>query len=144
MVDKAILAGKLAAIRDAGERIRDVLPESADEFLRDRTCREVVTLNLFLALQQAIAVATHWIADAGWEIPASHGATFVSLAERGVIDADLAERLRAAAGLRNLIAHQYGAIDFRRIFDIAQRDVDDLIGFCALVATAAETPDLDF
>ena len=37
MVDSALLASKLSAIRDAVERIRVVLPESADVFLNDRT-----------------------------------------------------------------------------------------------------------
>lgn len=131
------------AIRDAVDRIGDVLPARVDEFLGDRTCREVVTLNLFLALQEAIAIATHWIADAGWEVPVSHGAAFTALAERGVIDADLAERLRSAAGLRNLIAHQYGIIDFRRIFSAAAADRRDLLAFCAQIATAAEGPELE-
>jgi uncharacterized protein YutE (UPF0331/DUF86 family) len=41
----------------------------------------------------------------------------------------LAQRLRTAAGLRNLIAHQYAAIDVRRLFVIASADVDDLVRF---------------
>jgi uncharacterized protein YutE (UPF0331/DUF86 family) len=144
VVDKTILARKLVAIRDAVDRIDDVLPDDAAAFVSDRTCREVVTLNLFLALQESIAIATHWIADAGWDVPASHGAAFTTLAERGVIDADLAERLRAAAGLRNLIAHQYGVLDFHRLFGVAQNDTDDLLAFCAQIAAATEKPELEF
>jgi len=49
-------------------------------------------------------------------------------------EASLASRLRAAAGLRNLIAHQYGVIDFRRLFAIAGHDVDDLVAFCQALA----------
>ena len=102
VVDKVILATKVAAIRDATQRIRTVLPPTADAFLADRTSREVVTLNLFLALQESIALATHWLADEGWDVPQTHGQAFSALAERGVIDAELATRLRAAAGLRTL------------------------------------------
>ncbi len=138
MVDKAVLANKLAAIRDAVARIREVLPASAERFRSDRTAREVVTLNLFLALQESIALATHWLADEGWGVPQSYGEAFTVLADRHVLDRDLAVRLRAAAGLRNLIAHQYGVLDFDRIFALASSDLDDLLSFCQQLAQRVE------
>jgi len=137
VVDKTVLAGKLAAIRDAVDRIRAVLPASPESFVADRTAREVVTLNLFLALQESIALATHWLADEGRDVPRTHGEVFAALADRSVIDRELAGRLKAAAGLRNLIAHQYGVIDFRRIFEIARTDVQDLLAFCQQLAVRA-------
>ncbi|HJR71301.1 MAG TPA: DUF86 domain-containing protein, partial [Gammaproteobacteria bacterium] len=126
MVDEAVLAKKLAAIRDAVARIRDVLPGSADAFRENRTAREVVIFNLFIALQEAIALATHWLADEGWDVPQSYGDAFAALADRQILERELAHRLRAASGLRNLIAHQYGAVDAGRIFDLASHDVEDL------------------
>jgi uncharacterized protein YutE (UPF0331/DUF86 family) len=98
VVDETVSAAKIAAIRDAVTRIHEVLPASADAFAGDRTAREIVTLNLFVALQESIALATHWLADEGWSVPQTHGETFTSLAEHGVIDHDLAARFRAAAG----------------------------------------------
>jgi uncharacterized protein YutE (UPF0331/DUF86 family) len=137
VVDKTILAMKIAAVHDAVARIREVLPASAKEFLAHRTPREVVTLNLFIAVQEAIALATHWLADAGWEVPQTHGDVFAALAAHGVIETELATRLRAAAGLRNLIAHQYGVIDFERVFAIASGEVEDLVVFCQQLARRA-------
>jgi uncharacterized protein YutE (UPF0331/DUF86 family) len=139
VVDKAILAGKLAAIRDAVMRVRQVLPVSAEAFTADRTAREVVTLNVFVALQDAIGLATHWIADRGWAVPQSHAEVFTVLGDHGVIDRDLAQRLRAAAGLRNLIAHQYGALNADRVFAIAAHELDDVLAFCQQVAQRADT-----
>jgi uncharacterized protein YutE (UPF0331/DUF86 family) len=71
-------------------------------------------------------------------VPQTHGEAFTALAARGVIDTSLAGRLRAAAGLRNLIAHQYGVIDFRRVFVIATQDIEDLVAFCQQLARRAE------
>jgi uncharacterized protein YutE (UPF0331/DUF86 family) len=141
MVDKTVLAKKLAAVRDAVARIADVLPATPDEFRADRTSREVVTLNLFLALQDCIGVATHWLADAGWDVPQSYGEVFTVLGERGVLELELALRLRAAAGLRNLIAHQYGTLDFDRIFVMATSQRGDLLAFCEQLAKMAATED---
>ncbi len=137
MVDRAILARKVAAIRDAAARITEVLPPTADAFVADRTAREVVTLNLFLALQESAALAMHWLADEGTVVPATYGEAFTALSDRGAIDRDLAGRLRAAVGLRNLIAHQYGVIDFRRVFLVARDDLRDLVTFAQQLSTRA-------
>jgi uncharacterized protein YutE (UPF0331/DUF86 family) len=139
MVDSAVLAKKLAAIRDAVDRVREVLPDSVEAFRADRTTREVVTLNLFFARQEPIALATHWLADAGWDVPQSYGEVFSVLATRNVLDPELATRLRAAAGLRNLIAHQYGVVDVDRIFAVASNDLGDLVAFCQQLAERANS-----
>jgi uncharacterized protein YutE (UPF0331/DUF86 family) len=138
MVDKSVLAKKVAAIRDAVARIREVLPDSADAFRADRTAREIVVLNLFIGLQESIAIATHWLADEGWDVPQSYGEAFMVLANRQIVERELAARLRAASGLRNLIAHQYGAVDADRIFALASNDLEDLLSFCRQIAQRLE------
>ena len=137
MVDSLVLASKISAIRDAVARIQEVLPDTADAFVADRTAREIVAFNLFLALQEAIALVTHWLADDGATVPGTYGDAFAALGRLGVIDEALATRLRAAAGLRNLIAHQYGVIDFGRLYAIARVDADDLLAFCQQLAASA-------
>ena len=45
----------------------------------------------------------------------------------------LALDLVAAAGLRNLVAHQYGAVEWARIYAAASSpDLDDLEAFCEI------------
>lgn len=137
VVDKPLLAKGLAEIRDAVLRIRDVLPRELTEFARDRTAREVVVLNLFVALQQCLALAAHWLADEGRKVPAGYRDLFRELADTGTLEPDLASRLAAAAGLRNLIAHRYAVIDWNRIHAIASGDLDDLLAFCEQLARRA-------
>jgi uncharacterized protein YutE (UPF0331/DUF86 family) len=137
VVDKSVLAKKIAAIRDAIARMMEMRPATAEAFAADRTAREVVAFNLFLALQESIALAAHWLADEGLEVPTTYGEVFSLLGARGVIDPELAARLRAAAGLRNLIAHQYGVIDFHRLFAVARDDAGDLTAFCQQLSQRA-------
>ncbi len=138
MVDRALLADRIAAIRDATARIRSVLPPTVSAFVHDRTTREVVVLNMFVAIQTAVDLATHWLADAGWDVPTTYGELFTSLADHGVLERPLASRLAAASGLRNLIAHQYGVINATRIYEIATTDLADLDSFCAALAARAQ------
>jgi uncharacterized protein YutE (UPF0331/DUF86 family) len=137
VVDRAVVAAKVAAIRDAVDRIHRVLPPEARSFEADRTAREVVILNLFVGLQETVSLATHWLADAGLDTPATYREIFLALAERGMIPRDLAGRLAAAAGFRNLVAHQYGVLDPARVHAIAAKELGDLIDFGALVSRAA-------
>ena len=134
MVDRAIVGAKVAAIRDATDRIRRVLPPEAGAFEADRTTREVVVLNLFVALQETVSLATHWLADAGMDVPGSYREIFIALAERGKIPRDLAQRLAAAAGLRNLVAHQYGVLDPARVYAMAATGLGVLLDFCEVVS----------
>lgn len=137
MVDSALLAAKIAAVRDATARVRAVLPTSAEAFTADRTAREVVTLNAFVAIQACLDLAAHWLADAGWEMPGTYAEVFAALARHGVIPDELATRLTAAAAFRNLVAHQYGVLDWRRVYALAASDLGDLDAFCTTLADRA-------
>ena len=118
MVDSALLAAKIAAVRDA-------------------TARVVVTLNLFVAIQACLDLAAHWLADAGWEMPGTYADVFAALARHGLIPRELATRLAAAAAFRNLVAHQHGALDWRRVYALASSELGDLDVFCATLAKRA-------
>lgn len=138
MVDRALLAKQVATVRDAVTRIRAVLPASREAFEADRTAREVVVLNLFVAIQVCLDLAAHWLADAGWDVPQRYGEIFVALADHDVIPRPLALRLVAAAGLRNLVAHQYGTLEWARLYATASSPaLDDLEAFCAALAAKA-------
>ena len=135
MVDRARLAKQVATVRDAVARIRAVLPPSAEAFEGDRTAREVVVLNLFVGIQACLDLAAHWLADEGWDVPQQYGEIFLGLADHGVISRPLALRVVAAAGLLNLVAHQYGVLDWARVYATASAsDLDDLEAFCAALA----------
>ena len=79
----------------------------------------------------------HWLADAGWDMPATYADVFGALAQHDVIPPELATRLSAAAAFRNLVAHQYGVLDWRRVYALAGSDLGDLDVFCATLAGRA-------
>ena len=135
VVDRALVATKIAAVRDATARVGAVLPESVEAFIADRTAREVITLNIFVAVQDCLDLAAHWLADAGWEMPETYADVFTALARHEVIPRELADRLAAAAAFRHLVAHQYGILDWRRVHGLATTDLGDLDTFCAILAT---------
>ena len=56
-----------------------------------------------------------------------------------MITGEMATRLAAAASFRNLVAHQYGALDWHRVHSLAATDLGDLDAFCATLASRALT-----
>jgi uncharacterized protein YutE (UPF0331/DUF86 family) len=137
VVDRTLLSAKLAAIRDAVARIRAVLPPDPETFRADRTAREVVVLNLFVALQEVLSLGAHSLADEGREVPQSYREVLQALGEDGVVPPELANRLAAASGFRNLVAHRYGALDWNRVHEIASSHLEDLLAFCDALARKA-------
>ncbi|MFY9344473.1 MAG: DUF86 domain-containing protein [Planctomycetota bacterium] len=136
MADPFVVKVAIADIRDAIARIREVLPPTVEAFERDRSAREIVVLNLFVALQHCLSVANHWLADSGRKVPAAYRDSLLAMGELGMLEPDLARRLATASGLRNLIAHRYGVIDWRRIHKVAANDLGDLDLFCTAIENA--------
>ena len=143
MVDAAVVANKIAVIRDAVDRVRDILPSGLETFRADRTAREVIILNVFVALQETVSLAAHWLADSGMSVPGSYREIFLHLADRQRIPLSLAQRLAGAASFRNLVAHRYAALDPARVYAIASNELRDLLEFCEIVSRATVGDDAD-
>ncbi len=109
----------------------------AVQYLAATKDRDLAIFYLFLALQECIDLAAHWVADAGWGVPDDAGSTFDELADRGVISRELATRLREGVGLRNRIAHGYALLDYGRVQSEALIGIPALRSFLAVVGQAA-------
>jgi uncharacterized protein YutE (UPF0331/DUF86 family) len=110
---------------DDALRLFDRPPEVFEAAVKDR---DLALFYLFLALQECIDLAAHWVADAGWGSPDDAGSTFDVMADRGAIPRELATTLRQGVGLRNRIAHGYAALDYQRVRAEALRDIPATAG----------------
>ena len=66
-----------------------------------------------------------------------HREVFAALSAPGVLTRELADRMAAASGLRNLVAHQYGEVDWNRIHAMASSEVGELLAFTQELARAS-------
>ena len=137
MVRPEIVAAKVARARvrvnDAGE----TLLRPIDQFLSDPKSRDLALFYVFLAIQECIDLAAHWVADEGWGEPDDAGSAFDILADRHVIGRETATILRTATGLRNRIEHGYALVDHARVHSEAQAGIPALRDFLVAVASAA-------
>jgi uncharacterized protein YutE (UPF0331/DUF86 family) len=137
MVRPELVAAKIGRARGWLNDAAAILLNPLETFLADPKARDLSLFYLFLAIQECIDLAAHWVADGGWGEPDDAGSAFDVLADRGVIDRDTASALRAAAGLRNRIAHGYALLDYGRVHREAQPGIPALRDFLVAIARAA-------
>jgi uncharacterized protein YutE (UPF0331/DUF86 family) len=110
------------------ERYRSLLAEDNPDPYRRRHLVQT-------AAQICIDLANHVIAADGHRVPRDYGDAFRVLAEVGVLDEGLADRMVALAGARNLIVHLYAEVDDDRLARaIREGGRDDLSAFATRVA----------
>jgi uncharacterized protein YutE (UPF0331/DUF86 family) len=97
-----------------------------------------VTRALELAAQCCIDLAMEVVARRGLGLPESNRDAFLRLAQAGVIDAAQAQALGGWAGLRNVLAHLYGAVDLDRLHAALREDKSVLRQFGRAAALELE------
>ncbi|HRY44504.1 MAG TPA: DUF86 domain-containing protein [Thermoanaerobaculia bacterium] len=137
MVRRDVVAVRVARAAAWLDDVERAFAGPVETLLADVKTRDLALFYLFLAIQECIDLAAHWVADEGWSPADDAGSTFDVLAGRGVIDLETAEALRSAAGLRNRIAHGYALLDARRVRDEARQGLPSLRAFLAAAAGAA-------
>ena len=137
MVDHDVLARKIASATARLSEVAEIVAQPRDDFLEDPKARDLAAFYTLLAVQDCIDLASHWVADEGWQPPDHAGSTFDILADRGVVTHELATVLRQAVGLRNVIAHGYAALDAGRFYEEIRRAGPDIEQFLAELAEAA-------
>lgn len=137
MVDTDVVRRKLGRAHQHLSSAERLMERSREAFLNDADVRDLATFRLFLALQEAIDLAAHWVADENLGSPDDVAGTFTILADRGEISPDLAAGMRAAVGLRHRIAHGYATVDHGRVLEEFAAGSEHLRQFLAAVARAA-------
>lgn len=129
MVNQSIVKSKIAHIENSLSRLREKQKVSFDEFKKDIDLQDIVLHNLQLAIQGCIDMASHIISDEGWRVPATLAELFDVIAKHKIISRELGERLSKMAGFRNIIIHEYEAIDLKKVYSILTKDIKDIYSF---------------
>jgi len=111
MVNRDLLAAKLAELADRIARVRSRCPTTVAELRADRDALDLVAFNLMLGVQSAADIASHLIADEGWPAATTLAEGFDRLRDQSVVSAATANALGRAVGLRNVVAHGYAGLD---------------------------------
>jgi len=129
LIDKDILLSKAHRVNRHVRRLKEKTPPTVHEFLSALDLQDIVLFNLQMAIQNCIDMASHVISDEGLGMPGSTNEMFYMLQENGYISQELAEKMVAAVGFRNLVVHEYAKIDLEEVYRISQDHIDDLLDY---------------
>ncbi len=132
-LDAALLAEKVAAVERHLARVASKLPEEPAALLPATDVSDAVILHLWQATQICIDLAVSACLLAQLGAPSGYGDAFERLAVGGWLERPLADRLKRAAGFRNVVAHAYGTLDMARVHGAALHGPADLRGFLRAV-----------
>lgn len=126
MVDHNIIVKKINAIRHNMKRIEQYKDIPLEQFLKNDDMKDIVAHNFFIMLQHIIDLGTHIISDENMEEPVFVSDIANILVKENVLDDNLVKPMKSMIGLRNIIAHEYGDIDFKIIHKIITSSIKDV------------------
>ena len=132
-MDREVIDQKLESLRRCLQRIQTKCPAQADVLAADFDLQDIVALNLSRAVQLAVDIGAHVVANLEVQPPGTMGQTFDLLADQGVLTRELAKQLKKAVGFRNIAVHNYDAINWQMVHSIARDYLSDFSEFALAI-----------
>ena len=136
-MDWPLIEQKLESLRRCVRRVEEKCPKDADTLANDVDAQDILTLNLTHAVQLCVDIGAHLIAGTQLPAPDTMGQAFDILMQAGILNAELAGRMKQAVGFRNLAIHNYDAINWAIVYAIARYRLTDFKDFAKAVVMAS-------
>lgn len=123
-----VILNKISVIERCINRINQVYENNPNN-LKDYTKQDSIILNVQRACEASIDLAMHIIADKRLGLPQSSRDAFDMLQEHGIIEEQMAKRLKAMVGFRNIAVHDYQSINNEILKQIVEKHLGDFKAF---------------
>jgi len=105
-----------------------------ESFLKDPFLSGSGERYLQVAIQAALDICNHIVADLGLEAPSEYRQVPEILANHKLLPKRLSERMASMMGLRNILVHEYLKVDRRLVYRIIRNDLGDFAKFIKAVS----------
>jgi uncharacterized protein YutE (UPF0331/DUF86 family) len=141
MIDKEMIRGKFQELTRYLKELENFRSMSWNEFSSSLPKQWMVLHGLQLSIQILIDVGNHILAAIGENQIEDYVDIIDKLGEKSIIPSEFAQQIRAMAGLRNILIHEYIRVDLKRIYDILQNRLGDFHNFIKYVNLFLESKD---
>ncbi len=114
-IDAAITRRRLQRITASLDGLRPIARLSLEEYRARFYERKATERLLQEAIEAAVDVNVHLIAELGGEVPEEYYGGFLKIGQLGVLAPELASALAPSAGLRTRLVHEYETIDDAKV-----------------------------
>ena len=128
-MDQLILAEKLESLRRCISRIDEKKPPQVELLIDNPDIQDILVLNLTRAVQLCVDIGCHFISESDETAPKTMGDVFETLQKLKIISAKTCQQMKKAIGFRNVAIHNYTAINWKIVYAICEKSLDDFRAF---------------
>lgn len=134
MTTLAVIENKISAVQKYLSILEEYKKYSREKIEDDTQIRGSLERYLYLAVQSVIDLAESVLAFKNLRKPSTTSETFHILNEEGFIELELAKKLVAMVGFRNIVAHDYEKINYDIVYDILHNRLTDIETFLSIAS----------
>ena len=123
---------RLDELNERLARLQPLRDKPQSDFDEDPYLRDIVERNLEVAAQCCLDVSHRIISLEGARKPVDYYGAILSMGELGVLPAEFARHLAPLAGFRNILVHEYLAVDWDEVYRALHR-LEDLERFAEFI-----------
>lgn len=105
---------------------------SLDDLISDKVDEWGLRYGLFESIQIIIDLACSIVSEKNLGIPKNYSECIWLLTSNNYLEKELGERIMGMVGLRNLLVHEYGIIDVKRLFEYLNH-LEDIKDFATAI-----------
>ncbi|WP_025773514.1 hypothetical protein MTCOM_23810 [Moorella thermoacetica] len=124
MVDAEIINRKLQQLECYLAKLEKHKNVKAPDMEKNMELAWIVEHGLQLSIQIVLDIGTHILAEEGIIVD-EYSNIFGELAKLGVLPEKFARDISGMAGFRNILVHEYGKIDLKKVADIMNNHLND-------------------
>jgi uncharacterized protein YutE (UPF0331/DUF86 family) len=125
LVDKAVVLRKLSELETYLKQVREFSGITLQLYKADWRTQRIVERTLQIMIETCADIANHIVSDRGMRVPTGYADTFGVLKENEVITSDLCGIMENMAKFRNIVVHQYEAVDAEIVLAILKMHLND-------------------
>ena len=123
-----VVLNKISVIERCKKRVLDVYDQKPEN-LKAYTKQDSIILNIQRACEACIDLAMHIVAQERLGLPQTSRDAFDILESSSIIDEEIAKRLKAMVGFRNIAVHDYQTINLTILEQIVEKHLEDFTDF---------------
>lgn len=135
MLDRERILNKIDEFDNYLKELEQVLPANFEEYgkiEKKRSCERLLQLSI----ESIMDTCKLFVSGLRLGLPAEENDIFDKMRKKGLISEEAASLLKQMRGLRNILIHEYAAINDKIVYDILKSRLKNLVGIREEIITA--------
>lgn len=123
LINDRVIYKRLDHLREIAGELAKIKVASVEELENPANfqARRALERCLFLAVQDVLDIGAHIISALSLGMPETYQSIIDTLGREGILPGEFARRIRGMAGFRNILEHEYVALDLGKLLEYSGR-----------------------